>query len=69
MSFLFVSPGLAVGGRAVGSERLDRLPGHAPISITTEVYGHLVGTVASDAVNCAANLIARTVHTPEAVSA
>ena len=42
--------------------------GQASISITADVYGHLIGTVASDAVNGAANLIAHTVHTPEVVS-
>jgi hypothetical protein len=42
--------------------------GHASISITTDVYRHLVGTVASDAVNGAANLITRTVLAQEDVS-
>jgi hypothetical protein len=36
---------------------VSKTPGHASISITADVYGHLVGTVASDAVNGAANLI------------
>jgi hypothetical protein len=44
---------------------VSKLPGHASISITADVYGHLIGTVASDAVNGAANLIAHTVPTPE----
>jgi integrase len=48
---------------------VSKLLGHASISITADVYGHLVGTVASDAVNGAANLIAHTVHTPEGVTA
>jgi integrase len=48
---------------------VSKLLGHASISITADVYGHLIGTVASDAVNGAANLIARTVHTPEGVDA
>jgi integrase len=48
---------------------VSKLLGHASISITADVYGHLVGTVASDAVNGAANLIAHTVHTPEGASA
>jgi integrase len=48
---------------------VSKLLGHASISITADVYGHLVGTVASDAVNGAANLIAHTMHTPEGVSA
>jgi integrase len=39
---------------------VSKLLGHASISITADVYGHLVGTVASDAVNGAANLIALT---------
>ena len=47
---------------------VSKLLGHASISITADVYGHLIGTVASDAVNGAANLIARTPHTPEGVS-
>jgi len=47
---------------------VSKLLGHASISITADVYGHLVGTVASEAVNGAANLIAHTVHTQEAVS-
>jgi integrase len=42
---------------------------HASIAITSNVYGHLVGTVGSDAVNGAANLIALTVHTPKGVNA
>jgi integrase len=48
---------------------VSKLLGHASISITADVYGHLVGTVASDAVNGAASLIAHTVHTPNGVSA
>jgi HEAT repeats len=36
----------------------QQAPWHASISITADVYGHLVGTVASEAVNGAANLIA-----------
>ena len=48
---------------------VSKLLGHAAISITADVYGHLIGTVASDAVNGAANLIARTVHTPKGVNA
>jgi hypothetical protein len=39
---------------------VSKLLGHASISIPADVYGHLVGTVASDAVNGAANLIAHT---------
>jgi hypothetical protein len=50
-------------------DELSKLLGHASISITADVYGHLVGTVASDAVNGAASLIAHTVHTPNGVSA
>lgn len=49
-------------------ELVSKLLGHASISITADVYGHLVGTVASDALNRAANLIAHTVHTPEGLS-
>ena len=39
---------------------VSKLMGHASISITADIYGHLVGTAASDAVNRAANLITRT---------
>ena len=46
---------------------ISKLLGHASVAITADMYGHLIGTVASDAVNGAANLIAHTVHTPEAV--
>jgi hypothetical protein len=48
---------------------VSKLLGHASISITADAYGDLIGTVASDAVNGAANLIAHTVHTPEGVDA
>jgi integrase len=48
---------------------ISKLLGHASVAITADVYGHLIGTVASDAVNRAANLIAHTVHTPEGASA
>jgi integrase len=40
---------------------VSKLCGHSSISITADIYGHLIGTVASDAVNRAANLITRTV--------
>jgi integrase len=42
---------------------VSKLMGHASISITSDVYGHLVGTIAQQAVDGAANLIAHTVHT------
>jgi hypothetical protein len=43
-----------------------KLLGHASISITADVYGRLIGTVASDAVNGAASLIASKVaHTTQ----
>jgi integrase len=48
---------------------ISKLLGHASVAITADVYGHLIGTVASDAVNGAANLIAHTMHTPEGVDA
>jgi integrase len=48
---------------------VSKLLGHASISITADVYGHLIGTVASDAVNGAAALIAHTVHAQQGVSA
>jgi len=47
---------------------VPKLLGHASISIIADAYRHLVGTVASDAVNGAANLITRTVLAPEDVS-
>jgi len=47
---------------------VSKLMGHKSIAITADVYGHLVGTVATDTVNRAANLIAHTVHTHEAVA-
>jgi integrase len=47
---------------------VSKLLGHASISITADVYGHLVGTVASDAVNSAGNLITRTALVQEDVS-
>ena len=40
---------------------VSKLLGHASVSITADVHTQLVGTVASDAVNGAANLITRTV--------
>jgi integrase len=48
---------------------VSKLMGHASISITSDVYGHLVGTIAQQAVDGAANLIAHTVHTHQAVEA
>ena len=48
---------------------VSKLLGHASIAVTADVYGHLVGTIAQKAVNGAANLIARTVHTHQAVDA
>jgi len=48
---------------------VSMLLGHASIAITSDVYGHLIGTVAWDAANGAANLIAHTVHSPEGVGA
>jgi integrase len=47
---------------------VSKLLGHKSITITADIYGHLIGTVASDAVNGAANLIARTTHTHQGVS-
>jgi integrase len=42
---------------------VSKLLGHASITVTADVYGHLVGTIAQKAVDGAANLIAHTVHT------
>jgi integrase len=39
---------------------VSKLMGHASISVTSDVYGHLVGTIAQKAVDGAANLIAHT---------
>jgi integrase len=39
---------------------LSKLMGHSSIAVTADIYGHLVGTVAADAVNRAAALRART---------
>jgi integrase len=48
---------------------VSKLMGHASIAITSDVYGHLVGTIAQQAVDGAANLIAHTVHTRQGVEA
>jgi integrase len=48
---------------------VSKLMGHASISITSDVYGHLVGTIAQQAVDGAANLIAHTVRTHQGVDA
>jgi integrase len=48
---------------------VSKLMGHASISVTSDVYGHLVGTIAQEAVDGAANLIAHTVHTHQWVEA
>jgi integrase len=42
---------------------VSKLMGHASIAIASDVYGHLVGTIAQQAGDGAANLIAHTVHT------
>jgi hypothetical protein len=46
---------------------VSKLLSHASIAITGDVTATLIGTVGSDTVNGAANLIAHMVHTPEAV--
>jgi integrase len=48
---------------------VSKLLGHASIAVTSDVYGHLVGTIAQKAVDGAANLIAHTVHTHQGVEA
>jgi integrase len=48
---------------------VSKLMGHASITVTSDVYGHLVGTIAQQAVDGAANLIAHTVHTREGAKA
>jgi integrase len=47
----------------------SKLLGHKSITITADIYGHVIGTVASDAGNGAANLIAHMVYAPQGVSA
>jgi hypothetical protein len=47
----------------------SKLLGHASIAVRSDVRGHLVATIALDAVNGAPNLIARTAHSPEAIEA
>jgi hypothetical protein len=47
----------------------SKLSGHVSIAVTCDVHGHLVGTIASDVVNGAPNLIAHTGHSPEAIKA
>jgi site-specific recombinase XerD len=48
---------------------VSKLLGHTSIAITADVYGHLIGTIAQEAVDGAANLIAHTVHTHQDVDA
>jgi integrase len=48
---------------------VSKLMGHASITVTSDVYGHLVGTIAQEAVDGAANLIAHTMHTHQGVEA
>jgi integrase len=48
---------------------VSKLIGHASIGVTSDVYGHLVGTIAQQAVDGVANLIAHTVHTQQGVDA
>jgi integrase len=48
---------------------VSKLMGHASIAVTSDVYGHQVGTIAQKAVDGAANLIAHTVHTYQGVEA
>jgi hypothetical protein len=45
---------------------VSTLLGHASIAMTADVYGHLVGTIAQQAVDVAAALIVHTVDTSEA---
>jgi integrase len=47
---------------------VSKLVGHASIAITAYVYAHLVAAVGQRAVDGAANLIAHTVRTQQAVS-
>jgi hypothetical protein len=42
---------------------VSKLAGHSSVSITADIYAHMIGTVAADAANKAAALIARTTPT------
>jgi integrase len=46
---------------------LSKLMGHASIAVTSDVYGHMIGTIAQEAVDRVAALIALTVHTQQGV--
>jgi integrase len=48
---------------------VSKLMGHASIGVTSDVYGHLIGTIAQEAVDGAAALIAHRVHTHQGVEA
>jgi integrase len=58
---------MLAGGADIST--VSKLLGHASITVTSDVYGHLIGTIAQKAVDGAANLIALTVHSPEGADA
>jgi integrase len=58
---------MLAGGADIST--VSKLLGHASISITSDIYAHLVAAVGQRAVDGAANLIARTVHTQSGVKA
>jgi site-specific recombinase XerD len=58
---------LTIGGGADIST-LSKLCGHSSISVTADIYAHMLKGVGQRAVDGAANLIARTLHTQQAVS-
>ena len=47
---------------------VSKLLGHSSISVTADIYAHMLKAVGQQAVDGAANLIAHTVHTQQAVS-
>jgi integrase len=58
---------MLAGGADIST--VSKLLGHVSITVTSDVYGHLIGTIAQKAVDGAANLIALTVHSPEGADA
>jgi integrase len=56
---------MLAGGADIST--VSKLLGHASISITADVYSHLIAAVGQRAVDGAANLIAHTVHTQSGV--
>ena len=57
---------MLAGGADIST--VSKLLGHASIAITADVYAHLVAAVGQRAVDGAANLLAHTLHSQQAVS-